>query len=327
MAENIQAVMKEQLVQRKQKLEDVLGRGADQGDVRRLLSQVDAALQRIEEGSYGLCLTCHDPIEQDRLMADPLLEFCLDHLTPTQQRALEEDLALAVQVQRGLLPPLPFVLPGWEAHYHYRPAGAVSGDYCDLVPTQGEGFHFFLGDVSGKGVAASMLMSQLHALFRALIPQSLPLEHLVARASRFFCESTLPMHYATLVCGRAGAHGAIEFCNAGHPPLLHLREGGTEEYLSTGLPIGVFCDSGFRTDRFRLAPGEVLLAYTDGLIEAKNVEGEEFGRPRLRRLGNGLSGREPRAVVEACLSALDAFRGRTPLGDDLTLLALRRTVT
>jgi sigma-B regulation protein RsbU (phosphoserine phosphatase) len=323
MAENIQAVMKEQLLHRKEKLEDVLGRSGEQGDVRSLLLQVDAALRRMEERTYGLCLTCHDPIEQDRLMADPLLEFCLDHLTPVQQRALEEDLSLAVQVQRGLLPSLPFALPGWEAHYYYRPASAVSGDYCDLVPSEGEGFHFFLGDVSGKGVAASMLMSNLHALFRALIPQNLPLGHLVMRASRFFCESTLPMHYATLICGRAGAHGAIEFCNAGHPPLLHLRDAGVEEYPSTGLPIGVFCDSGFRTERFRLAPGEALLAYTDGLIEAKNATGEEFGRDRLRALGKGLPVREPRTVAEACLKALDDFRGRTPLSDDLTLMVLR----
>jgi len=325
MAENIQAVMKEQLLQRREKLEDVLNRAGDQEDVRRLLHQVDSALQRMEEGSYGLCLTCHDPIEQERLMADPLMEFCLDHLTPVQQRALEEDLALAVQVQRGLLPPLPFAPPGWEAHYHYRPAGTVSGDYCDLVPSGEEGFHFFLGDVSGKGVAASMLMSQLHALFRALIPQSLPLEHLVSRASRFFCESTLPMHYATLVCGRAGTHGGIEFCNAGHPPLLHIRDTGVEEYASTGLPIGVFCDSGFRTERFRLAPGETLLACTDGFLEARNAAGDEFGRDRFRALAKGCFGKEARGAVETCLKALDDFKGRTPLSDDLTLLALRRS--
>src|SRR6266567_2405187 len=146
--------------------------------------------QRLERGTFGLCETCHDTIEAERLLADPLMRFCLDHLTQDEQRALESDLSLAARIQRRLLPEPGVELAGWEVRYHYQPAGMVSGDYCDLLQTN-NGLLFLLGDVSGKGVAASMLMSHLHATFRSLAEAGLPLERMVEDANRIFCESTL----------------------------------------------------------------------------------------------------------------------------------------
>ena len=95
------------------------------------------------------------------------MRYCLDHLTQTERAELQRDLDLASEVQRNLLPQNGLCAGDWETSYHYAPLGAVSGDYCDLIPTDGQLF-FVLGDVSGKGVAASMLMAQLHALFRSL---------------------------------------------------------------------------------------------------------------------------------------------------------------
>lgn len=154
-------------------------------------------------GTFGLCATCHDAIEPDRLLADPLTQFCLDHLTPVEQRALQQDLELASRIQRELLPKPDTRFDGWEIAYHYQPAGPVSGDYCDLIPGDADQVYFLIGDVAGKGVAAAMLMSHLSAMLRTLITVGLPLSQLMERASRVFCESTLPTHYATLVCGRA----------------------------------------------------------------------------------------------------------------------------
>jgi len=202
-------------------------------------------------------------------------------------------------------------------------AGPVSGDYCDLIRVE-DGFYFFLGDVSGKGVAASILMSQLYALFRTLVAQNPPLDQMLERANRFFCESTLPMHYATLVCGKGDAQGHAEICNAGHPPLLLLRSGRAVEALSSNLPVGAFCEARFRTDRIRLEPGDAVLAYTDGLTEAKDPGGAEYGRQRLKTLGSGLHGKDPQGIVAACLDDLERFAGGTRPADDLTVLALRR---
>jgi phosphoserine phosphatase RsbU/P len=295
---------------------------ADPG-LTRLLTEVDAALSRFESGTYGLCETCHEPIEADRLLADPLQHFCLDHLTTEEQRALESDLTLAAHIQRGLLPRNDFSPAGWHVRYHYAPAGLVSGDYCDILETPG-GLLFLLGDVSGKGVAASMLMSHLHATFRTLADAGASLDRMVEQANHLFCESTLAGQYATLVAGRASSDGLVEFISAGHLPLLHLSSSGTVAFESTGVPLGMFCDTRFPLHRFSLAAGDSVLVYTDGLTESRNASGEEYGLPRLRNLAARHHSAAPDLLLSECLADLRGFTASAKQKDDLTLLALRR---
>lgn len=318
-------ILRQQLVDRRHQLERAISAGTASLQAERLVREVDAALARMEDGSYGLCEVCHAPIEADRLISDPLARFCLEHLTPGQKAALEADLGLAAKIQRGLLPGPHFRHRGWEAVYHYEPAGIVSGDYCDLVPAPCGDFYFILGDVSGKGVAASMLMAHLQAMFRTLIPMGLPLPELVERASRVFCESTLPTHYATLVCGRAGDSGEVEVCNAGHPPPLFIAGGGVAQIEATGLPLGAFCDEQFTTSRVRVEPGQAILLYTDGLSEARDTSGRMYGTDRVRELFRGQRGSGPKDLIETCLKDLALFRTGAPAGDDLTIMAIRRS--
>ena len=134
------------------------------------------------------------------MLADPLIRYCLDHLTKSERTALQRDLDLASKVQRNLLPHNGLSVGGWETSYHFAPFGAVSGDYCDLIPYDGQ-LLFLLGDVSGKGVAASMMMAQLHALFRSLTGMSLPLGEIVTHVNRVLCESALSGQYATWCAG------------------------------------------------------------------------------------------------------------------------------
>src|SRR6266436_9614231 len=183
------AYLRTELKQRRERLQEVLQSPAADASLSQLLTEVDTALSRIDQGTFGLCESCHDTIEAERLIADPLVRFCLDHLTSAEQRALESDLSLAASIQRGLLPKPGLAPGGWDVRYHYQPAGMVSGDYCDLVETA-QGLLFMLGDVSGKGVAASMLMSHHHATFRSLAEAGLALDRMVEDANRIFCEST-----------------------------------------------------------------------------------------------------------------------------------------
>jgi phosphoserine phosphatase RsbU/P len=183
--------------------------------------------------------------------------------------------------------------------------------------------YFLIGDVAGKGVAAAMLMSHLSAMLRTLITIGLPVRELMERASRVFCESTLPTHYATLVCGRASSSGEIEVCNAGHPPPFLVRAGEVARLDATGLPIGMFCSGRFTSRIVQLEPGETLLLYTDGLLEAQNATGVEYGIERLAALAASAN-RQPKATVDACLRDLAAFRGAPGADDDLTILAVRR---
>ncbi|HOW86269.1 MAG TPA: SpoIIE family protein phosphatase [Candidatus Aminicenantes bacterium] len=327
MSAELDAVFRQMLADRRSRLDQAASTGADGLRVQALIRDVDDALARLDAGAYGLCEVCREPIETERLIADPLSRFCLDHLTPSQQRALESDLGLAARIQKSLLPGPQLVHRGWEAAYHYQPAGLVSGDYCDLVPAPNGDLYFILGDVVGKGVAASMLMVHLQAMFRTMIPMGLPLRELVEHASRVFCQSILPNHYATLVCGRAAGSGEVEICNAGHPPPLLISEAGVAEIDPTGVPIGAFCDAPFATTRLRFEPGQALLLYTDGLSEARDEAGRMYGSERVRDLALRRPGRAPREIIDSCLADLEAFRRGVPTGDDLTIMAIRRSAS
>ncbi|HEY6230251.1 MAG TPA: SpoIIE family protein phosphatase [Pyrinomonadaceae bacterium] len=321
----IEPLLREQLIDRRQKLETAASAFHRPAELTRLLHEVDDALHRMDVGTYGLCEVCHEPVEPERLIADPLTRFCLGDLTPREQRALEEDLELASRIQLGLLPPPSQKVDGWEVCYHYQPAGAVSGDYCDLIKGEDQSLHFVLGDVSGKGVAASMLMAHLNAMFRTLISINLPLEQIVERASRVFCESTLPTQYATLVCGRANTNGAVEICNAGHLPPLLVQKDSVTSIDATGLPVGVFCSESFTVSRVQMSKGDTLFLYTDGFSESLDGGGNEYGTERLSQLLRDNHSLSPDSMLSLCRRDLYNFaEGRVPR-DDLTLMAITRT--
>lgn len=318
--------LRARLLDRRQRLEDAKAEFKETAQLTRLLQEVDSALERMHRGSYGLCEVCHEPIEEDRLKADPLVRNCLDHLTPDQQRALEQDLDLASRIQTRLLPNKSLSFGSWKAYYHYEGAGPVSGDYCDLVSPESEkGYLFFsLGDVSGKGVAASILMSHLHAIFHSLIAIGLPPEQLVQRANRIFCESTASASFATLVFGRAGKSGEIDLCNAGHCPPLLIRKGEIATLNPTGLPLGILGSAEYSVDRAQLASGDSLLLYTDGLTEARDKRDTEYGSERLATLLGGHHGLAPRELINVCLEDLKTFLSGLPKTDDLTIMVIQR---
>lgn len=312
------------LRERRRQLESALTEFGDTAHLVELIREVDAALERINTGTFGLCEVCHDPIEEERILADPLVRVCLGHLSAAQQRALERDLELASSVQRTLLPRNNLRVDGWEIAYHYAPAGLVSGDYCDLIPAPDGPLLFVVGDVSGKGVAASMLMAHLHALFHGLLFADLPVSTLVARANRLFCESTLAAHYATLVGGWAAPDGSVTLCNAGHWPPLLVQGQRVTALEATGLPIGLFCEGVYSENRVALAPGDTLMLYTDGLSEARRGN-EEYGPDRVAQLAAARREQSPTALVRSFVEDVQAFQQAAPPADDLTIMVLRRT--
>lgn len=322
MAESVQPI-RDQLSDRRTRLEAALSVSPSDTHLSSLLSQVDAALGRMDSGTFGLCETCKEPIEPERLLADPLTRFCLDHMTPDEQRALEDDLELARNIQNGLLPGPSLRASGWEVAYHYEGAGPISGDYCDFL-TSGKDLYFVVGDVSGKGVAASMLMAHLHATFRTLVSLNLPLNQIVERASRMFCESSLPTYFATLVCGKAHLDGDIELCNAGHNPPLAIKGQKLKAIGATGLPVGMFCDERFSTDRIHLEPGDSLFVYTDGLPEAVNRSDDQYGTERLSELVARNHSLSPQGLISASVEDVNAFRAGAPRSDDLTIMVVKR---
>jgi sigma-B regulation protein RsbU (phosphoserine phosphatase) len=316
-------ILRDQLLIRRERLAAAISR-SQSANLFQLLEQVDVALEKVDHGSYGICEHCLGTVEASRLLVDPLTRVCLECLNPSEQRALEQDLALAARIQAGFLPEPDIAAAGWQVSYHYQPARLVSGDYCDLVHN-GQDLYFMVGDVSGKGVAASMLMANLHAMFRALIPTGLPLPELVGRANRIFSESNLSGQYVTLVAGRARESGEVEICNGGHLPPIHLSATGMNRIQASGLPIGMFQDPEFVSAHIHFAPGDSLVLYTDGLTEAASDGGAEYGEHRLGRILETRRGDDSREMLNACMQDLHAFREGSPglNVDDQTLMVLQ----
>lgn len=312
------------LLARRERIENVIEHNHSE-QLHDLLSQVDQALARIEDGTLGVCQVCHGTVEQERILRDPLTSVCLDCLTPNQQRALEYDLELAARIQNGLLPAPDVAIAGWDIAYHYRPAGVVGGDYCDVIPDERGGLHFIIADVAGKGVAAAMLTANLRAVMRALVPLNLPFQQMLARANRLFCESKLPMQYATVIVGHSSASGAVELVNAGHLPALLVHGSQVECFDSNDLPLGMFCDQEFTPVRMQLQPQDTLVLFTDGVSEAENPAGEEYGTHTLRALLEQTGLCCPERLVDACRKHVEEFRAGGTRADDETLLAIQFT--
>ncbi|UCE03971.1 MAG: SpoIIE family protein phosphatase, partial [Candidatus Latescibacterota bacterium] len=322
-----EAGLQGQLLDRKRRLENAIAGQEDVQHFVRLLSEVDAALDRMGNGTYGVCEVCEEAIDEQELVANPLMRYCLCELSEEELSALSDDLDLAWRIQAALLPRPELQGAGWDFHYRYEPLGPVSGDYCDLLThaEQNGDVFFLVADVSGKGVAASLVMAHLNALFRSLVGLDLPVTQLVERANRQLVESTIASHYATLVCGWARASGEIEICNAGHCPPLLLRGGTVESLGATGTPIGMLRDQVYESKTLQLDKGDTLFLYTDGLTEARNANGAMYEAERLQRLLYDKHNLHPRFLAQACLADLAIHLAGAPRTDDLTLLILRRT--
>lgn len=319
--------LRQQLEDRKARLAASIAAEGPDADLVRLLRQVDSALGRLGTNDYARCAVCHEPVADEDLHLNPLAQYCLCALSEDQLQKLQHDLELARRIQAALLPDPDLIAAGWEAFYRYEPAGVVSGDFCDLWsrPDEPGSFYFAVGDVSGKGVAASLLMAHLQAAFRSLLGAGLPLSELVARVNRQLLDTAIPSHYATLACGRASADGRVEIVNAGHCPPLVARGTSVDRIGATGFPIGLVSERPYEVTDLKLGEGDAIVLYTDGLTEARRPDGEEYGEERVLRLLAGRPGdAAPRGIVQSVRGDLAGFLGSTTRQDDLTVLALRR---
>ena len=238
--------------------------------------------------------------------------------------AFASELELARQVQTSLLPRKSCCLGTWMFAFSYEPAAAVGGDYVDLIPLESGDFYFALGDVSGKGIAASMLMSHLHATLRALVSAGMGLEEIVRQSSLHFCQSSIPAQFATLVLGRADQAGNVQLVNAGHTPVL-LRHGKEVEIVeATSVPLGLFCQTDFKVVELQVQRRGSLLVYSDGITESRDAAGNDYGLDRLIADLQAEDHLFPQAIVEEISGKVAQFTGHSPLADDRSILVLAR---
>lgn len=296
------------------------------------MSGVEAALHEAPTAAVplptagGRCAGCHEAIEPALHAFAPAVSVCFDCLSAAERRALERDLEAAARAQRALLPTPRLAHAGWEVAWLWEPRGAVSGDHVDLfAPAATEDpIHLQLGDVVGKGIAASLLQSHLHALFRVLAPQALPLGDLLGRVNHHFHRAIGQSSFATLVAARLDADGTLELANAGHPRPLLADARGVRPIEGGDLPLGVLPTASYHTRRVPLAPGDTVLLYTDGLTESSRDD-EEYGTGRAAAALRQAARLPLPELLADVRSELDRFLAGSPRSDDLTLLALRRT--
>jgi sigma-B regulation protein RsbU (phosphoserine phosphatase) len=169
-----------------------------------------------------------------------------------------------------------------------------------------------------------MLMAQLYAIFRSLAAATRSPGELLARANRIFCDGTPLSYFATVVGGRIGHGGEVDISNAGHCPPLHVHADAVNPIQSTGMPLGIFCETEYTSQKLTLEKGDSLVLYSDGLTEAFNSSGEQYGAQRLSRLLEQQSTRTPQELLAQTLDDLKRFRSGAPRTDDLTIMIIRR---
>ncbi len=244
-----------------------------------------------------------------------------------ERRRLESEVALARRIQVALLPETLPPLAGWEVHAGNVPSRVVSGDYYVVMPRPGgDGAVFMVADVSGKGIAASLLTASLEALAAGPIEDGLPPDEVCERVSRRLFQRTPPEKYATaFVASVEGSSGVMRYANAGHNPALLVRASGETQWLgATGVPLGLLSQACYEPAAVQLAPGDLVVLYTDGITEAMNPAEEEYGGARLEavcRRHRGAALPDLQAAVER---DLDAFAAGVPYADDRTIVMLRR---
>ncbi|MDQ3135422.1 MAG: SpoIIE family protein phosphatase [Acidobacteriota bacterium] len=239
---------------------------------------------------------------------------------------LERELQLAREIQQRFQPTASPVVPGYELQGISFPCYEIGGDYYDFIERPDGEIIVALGDVSGKGTSAALMMSSLHAAIHAQAATHKTLTETISIVNRYLAETIPANRFVTLFFAKLDPKtGVLTFLNAGHNPPIIAHSGGTMEQLGAGgIPLGIMPDFAYREGRTQLQPGDSLVIYSDGVTETQNIAGEEFGPLRLydvvsRNLESSAAG-----IRDKIESALTKFAQGTDSVDDITLVIVKR---
>jgi serine phosphatase RsbU (regulator of sigma subunit) len=241
-----------------------------------------------------------------------------------QQERLHKELEISRRIQEELLPRGPLVFPFAEVSGVSIPAREVGGDFFNYFSLSDEEVAILVGDVSGKGVPAALLMANLQATLRARLPLEHDLARLADALDHELERKTPDAAYLTLFIAVLESSGRLRYVNAGHNTQFLLRaEGGLQRLESTGRPLGLLPGAGFEQSCLTVKEGDSLFLFTDGLLEAENEKGEEFGMDRLEALLLAQRQRDVSALLARVDEAIREHRGVVDAADDATMLVLR----
>jgi sigma-B regulation protein RsbU (phosphoserine phosphatase) len=239
-----------------------------------------------------------------------------------KERAAQE-LRIAAEIQHALLPAPYCQVPHAELAAVTTPCRAVGGDLFDYDSRSDGSLTFAVADVAGKGTSAALLTAVVQGLLAAEADGVAGPANVVARINRALCRRALASKFVTAFYGQLAPDGTVEYCNAGHNPPFLMTASGHARLIEGGAPIGLFEAGAFETGRARMSPGDVLVLFSDGVTEAENAKGEEFGDERLEACLSGAREQPAAAALESIQRALASFCGGTPARDDVTLMAIK----
>jgi serine phosphatase RsbU (regulator of sigma subunit) len=260
-----------------------------------------------------------------------LLLFLLLMLEIADRVVMKRDLQIAREIQTWLLPGAPPQIPGLAIAYATRPANTVAGDYYDVFPRPGKTPEdnrvvFAVADVAGKSIPAAMLMATFQASLKTLSTAQVALPELVANMNRYACSNSQGgLRFTTAFLAEYDTvRRVLTYINAGHnTPILRRGTGLIERLDVGGLPLGIQPEAKYESASIVLAPGDWLVIFTDGLVEAVNARDEEYDEPRLLQTIEAAKSGPPAEMLKRLMAELDLFVGNTPQHDDVTCMLLK----
>jgi sigma-B regulation protein RsbU (phosphoserine phosphatase) len=246
--------------------------------------------------------------------------------TIEQRKKLEQELTLAEETQRSLLPAALPNLPQVRIHAFSKPTRYVGGDFYDFVELESGELFGVLADVSGKGVSASLLSSMLLGCLQMQMRAGLPLDEAMNRLNRFLCEKSSSSRFATMFSFTLGPDGHGRYISAGHNPtyLFRAATGQIEELASNNMIVGAFQFATYEAATLNMNPGDVLLAYSDGLTEAENPQGEMLGEEAVKNVILAAAPTGSQQLEQKLLATIQSFTAGRTLTDDITLIIVER---
>jgi sigma-B regulation protein RsbU (phosphoserine phosphatase) len=240
-----------------------------------------------------------------------------------EKRKMDEELAIAREIQQALLPNPIKSMPFVSGHSLSVPCREVGGDYFDYFEMEGGRLGFALGDVAGKGMPAALLTSMIQGMFCAQTLLDLELPAMISNVNRNLVRRGTGNRFVTFFFGILDPDGHCVYTNAGHnPPFLVRRDGSLEELRDGGMVLGLFGAAQYESRTVQFQPGDHAVLFTDGVLEALNTEGEEFGEGRLRELLRENARASTPEILARLQEAIAAFSANTPQHDDITMMVL-----
>jgi len=253
------------------------------------------------------------------------IERAREHQEILEKRKLEEELSIARGIQKTFLPKKHPKMPGFDISGINIPSEKVGGDYYDFIPIIENQVGIAIGDVSGKGIPAALIMASFRASLIAEIRNNYAIRSIMFKVNNLLFESTESDIYVTAVYGVLDTKNRIfTFTNAGHnAPIFRHADGRMEYLLEGGVTLGTFENSEYEARPLSLSSGDIIVFYTDGVTEAKNEKGEEFGTRRLKQVINDSHKLSASEIQTNIYEAVKDFTGGKPKADDLTMIVIK----